>query len=115
MALAEKKCVSCEEMVAPMSLDQAMEMGRQIPGWEIEEKRIERTFTFPDFMGAISFANQIARVAEEENHHPDLHISWGKVRVELSTHKVGGLSENDFILAAKIDALADPAEEPPAI
>ena len=105
MELADKSCVPCEGGVQPLTPDQAHELGRKTPNWEVEEKRIHRTFTFGNFVEAMAFANRIADVAEEENHHPDLHISWGKVVVELSTHKIGGLSENDFILAAKIDKL----------
>lgn len=107
MQLAEKKCIPCEGGVEPLSIEQARKLGEQILGWEIDDKHIEKTFAFADFAQAMEFANKIARIAEEENHHPELHISWGKVRVELSTHKIGGLSENDFILAAKIDKLIE--------
>ncbi len=105
MQLLGKKCTPCEGETKPLSMEQVRKLGEQIPDWKIEDKHIEKTFTFADFAQAIDFANKIAKVAEEENHHPELHISWGKVRVELYTHKIGGLSENDFILAAKIDKL----------
>ncbi len=105
MELTQKTCVACEGGVEPLTPEQARELGSQIPDWTIEDKAIRRTFEFKDFMQAMDFANGIARIAEEQNHHPDLHISWGKVGVELSTHKIGGLSENDFIMAAKIDGL----------
>ncbi len=107
MELAEKRCVSCEGGTEPLSPEEAHELGTQVPDWEIRDGRIERTFGFTNFVEAMDFANRITPLAEQENHHPDLHISWGKVRVELSTHKIGGLSENDFILAAKIDKLAE--------
>ena len=107
MALAERKCTACEGGVEPLSDDQARKMLRETPGWEIVDNRIERTFKFANFVEAMGFANEITRIAEEENHHPDLHISWGKVKVDLSTHKIGGLSENDFTLAAKIDRILD--------
>lgn len=106
MKLAAKRCVPCEGGVEPLSPEEARELGTQVPDWEVHEDRIERTFEVGDFVEAMDFANRITPIAEQENHHPDLHISWGKVRVELSTHKIGGLSENDFILAAKIDELA---------
>lgn len=78
-----------------------------IPGWELDESvpLIRQTFTFPDFKSAFAFAEKIRDIAETEGHHPDLHISWGKVIVELWTHAAGGISENDFIVAAKIDNL----------
>ena len=79
----------------------------QVSGWQVsvDLKKISKEFKFRDFGGAMGFANKIAALAEEEGHHPDLQVSWGKVVVELSTHSIGGLSENDFILAAKIDTL----------
>jgi 4a-hydroxytetrahydrobiopterin dehydratase len=94
-------------MTEPLKPAQAAKAGEQTPGWEIGEKSIERTFRFKNFVAAMDFANKITAIAEEENHHPDLHISWGKVRVELSTHSVGGLSINDFIVAAKINKLLE--------
>ena len=81
-------------------------MGTHIPEWTIWTECIERTYGVKDFASAMDLANKIAAIAEEENHHPDLHISWGKVRVELNTHFIGGLTENDFIVAAKIDRAA---------
>jgi len=76
------------------------------PAWSVADARLERTFRFPDFRHALEFTNRVGGIAERENHHPDLRLSWGKVVVELSTHSVGGLSENDFILAAKVDRIA---------
>jgi len=107
MKLADKRCVPCEGGTEPLSPEKAHELATQVPDWEVREDRIERTFGFANFVEAMHFANKITSIAEQENHHPDLHISWGKVRVELSTHKIGGLSENDFIVAAKIDELAN--------
>lgn len=103
--LADKRCVPCEGGTPPLSRERAEDLRKQTPDWEIVDNRIERTFKFPDFVQAMDFANRITQIAEDENHHPDLHISWGKVRVELSTRAAGGLTENDFILAAKIDRL----------
>ena len=93
----------------PSALTQSeiSELHKEIPAWTVLEdlKMISREFKFKNFAEAIIFAAKIAQLAEEENHHPDLHVSWGKVKVELSTHSVGGLSEKDFILAARIDTL----------
>jgi 4a-hydroxytetrahydrobiopterin dehydratase len=105
MQLADKKCTPCEGGTKPLSIEQARKLGEQILGWKIDDKHIEKTFKFENFAQAMEFANKIAKIAEEENHHPELHVSWGKVRVELYTHKIGGLSENDFVLAAKIERL----------
>ena len=108
MELSERKCAPCEgesDVIAP---DKARELSHQIPDWQLKERSLERTFEFSDFAEAMDFANEIADIAKMENHHPDLHISWGKVKVELSTHKIGGLSQNDFVVAAKIDRLQHP-------
>ena len=107
MALADRKCAACEGGVKPLSDEESRAMLAETLGWEIVDNQIVRTFKFSNFVEAMDFANGITRIAEEENHHPDLHISWGKVKVDLSTHKVGGLTENDFILAAKINRLAE--------
>jgi len=79
----------------------------EVPEWRVSDdaKSISREFIFKDFAEALAFANKIGAVAEQEGHHPDLTVSWGKVGVKLSTHDVGGLSKKDFVLAAKIDAL----------
>ena len=107
MNLEEQKCATIEKGTEPLKPDEAAKLGEQTPGWEIAEKSIERTFKFKNFVEAMDFANKITAIAEGENHHPDLHVSWGKVRVELSTHSVGGLSINDFIVAAKISKLME--------
>jgi 4a-hydroxytetrahydrobiopterin dehydratase len=80
---------------------------KKIPEWELEKKHIERTFEFDDFAGAIDFVNAVAEVAEEEEHHPDIDIRYNKVRLVLSTHSKGGLTELDFGLAERIDTLAE--------
>ncbi len=115
MELSEKKCVSCEGAVSLLAEDDIADLLAQTPGWEQSDGRIERTFRFANFVEAMKFANQITEIAEAENHHPDLHISWGKVRVELSTHSIGGLSTNDFIVAAKINKIWDREEHEQAI
>ena len=105
--LTQKKCVSCEVGGAPLTPDEVQMLYAQVPKWTVSEdsKKIHRTFEFKDFAGALAFADKVGAIAEEEGHHPDLHVSWGKVTVELWTHAVGGLSENDFIVAAKIDRI----------
>jgi 4a-hydroxytetrahydrobiopterin dehydratase len=83
------------------------ELQRNLPSWKvIEEHHLEKPFLFPDFAKALAFVVRIGAVAEEEGHHPDLGLSWGKVDVKIYTHKIAGLTESDFILAAKIDELA---------
>ncbi len=107
MDLTQKHCVPCEGGVMPLFKQDAEEMLKQIPEWTLwpDAKTISREFSFKDFKGAFAFATKVAELAEAEGHHPDMLISWGKVGIELSTHAIGGLSENDFILAAKIDAV----------
>ena len=79
-------------------------------GWSLAAgPRLGKEFRFPDFLQALAFVNKVGALAQEENHHPDLQLAWGKVQVSLWTHSAGGLTENDFILAAKIDALPGPA------
>ena len=82
----------------------------QLEGWTVVGgKRLAKTYRFPDFAQALAFVNRAGAVAEAEGHHPDLYLSWGKVGVELITHAIGGLSENDFILAAKLDEVRSSA------
>jgi 4a-hydroxytetrahydrobiopterin dehydratase len=81
-------------------------MKAQVSGWSVvEEHHLAKTFLFPDFRTALGFVNRVGAVAEQEGHHPDLHLSWGKVEATIWTHKINGLTESDFILAAKIDEL----------
>ncbi|MDP2654090.1 MAG: 4a-hydroxytetrahydrobiopterin dehydratase [Candidatus Omnitrophota bacterium] len=109
--LAQKKCTPCEGKSNPLSAEAAGEYLTHVPGWALQPdaKAIAKDFTMKNFLAAVRFIEKIAVVAEEENHHPDIHLTgYRKLRVELSTHAIGGLSDNDFILAAKIDQL--PAE-----
>jgi len=105
MKLKEQKCVPCHSGMPPLTPEDAQIMHQDVPEWTLKDIRIERTFVFKDFNEAISFVNEVAELAENEGHHPDIHISYNRVRLELTTHKIRGLSENDFILAAKINAL----------
>lgn len=78
----------------------------QLPGWKVvQEHHLEKSFTFPDFKSALAFTNKVGHLAEQQGHHPDIHLAWGKVTITLWTHKIDGLSESDFILAAKMDQL----------
>jgi 4a-hydroxytetrahydrobiopterin dehydratase len=106
--LAQKKCVPCEGKDKPYTKEEAKKLLAQIPGWNLNEAgtMISREYNAKNFMEAVKFINQVAQVAESENHHPDIHLTaYRKLRIELSTHAVRGLSENDFILAAKISEL----------
>ena len=105
--LTQKKCVACEGGAAPLNRVEAEVLLKQISDWNLSEdgKDIRKDFTFQNFVEAMVFANKIANVAESEGHHPDLAVSWGKVGVALTTHAIDGLSENDFIVAAKIDLI----------
>ncbi len=89
-----------------MSDDEVKDQLSKLGGWEREGDALMREFEFANFVGSVDFVNRLTPVAEEMNHHPDLSISWNKVRVSLSTHSAGGITENDFKLAAKIDSLA---------
>lgn len=103
--LASKHCVACKGGTLPLKGDQLIELLKQLgEGWFLEgEQRLEKGFKFKDFKEALDFTNQIGKIAEQEGHHPDIYLSWGKVKVTLYTHKIEGLSESDFIMAAKCD------------
>jgi 4a-hydroxytetrahydrobiopterin dehydratase len=113
-SLAAKSCVPCRGGVAPLTEVEARALQRQTPLWELAEKatRLTRAFEFADFVAAMRFVNRVAEVAEAEGHHPDIAIHWNKVDLVLWTHKIGGLHENDFILAAKIDRLLEEPSRP---
>ena len=105
--LSDKRCVACEGGVPPMARAEAEKLMAELHAdWKLEGDKIERTLKFKDFKDAMAFANGVADLAEAEGHHPELEISYGKVEVELTTHAIKGLSENDFIMAAKIDRLS---------
>jgi 4a-hydroxytetrahydrobiopterin dehydratase len=105
--LFEKKCVQMDSDAVPLTSDEMTSLQMQVPAWKIVNgQKLARAFIFADFKEALVFVNKVGEVAEQENHHPDIHIEEYKhVRIELSTHVLDGLSENDFILAAKIDQL----------
>ena len=105
--LAEKRCTPCAEGTKPLTGEALEDFRRQVSDqWQLDDgKKLIRTLKFDDFRDALDMVNRIGNLADEQNHHPDIHLSYGKVAVELWTHKVNGLSEADFILAAKIDRL----------
>ena len=109
MDLTKKKCVPCEGGVSPMGVAEAMKLQELVKGWGLVTMRgihnLEKKFKFKDFVEAMIFVNKVAVLAEKEGHHPDITINWNKVTMQLSTHAIKGLSENDFIMAAKIDEL----------
>ena len=103
MDLAEKRCVPCRGGVPPLNREQIDKLLPQVAGWEVvEQHHLTRTYTFPDFVSALAFVNRVGEIAEQEGHHPDIYLSWGKVEIRIWTHKIKGLTESDFILAAKI-------------
>lgn len=103
--LVSKTCVACEGGIPPLGPTAIAELGKQIHNnWNIEgDKKLSRSFKLKDFKEAMVFVNRVAILAEEEQHHPDISVSYNRVNIELTTHAIGGLSENDFIVAAKID------------
>lgn len=110
--LAEKHCVPCKGGTPALTGAALASYAAQVPQWTVvREHQLERVFKFPDFVTALAFVNRIGEVAEAENHHPDLELGWGRVAVKIYTHKIDGLSESDFILAAKIDALPQTTKE----
>lgn len=106
-SLLNKRCIPCEEKTKPLSKKEARVLMKEISGWRFDKKygKISKEFEFEDFVDSILFVNKISKIAEDEGHHPDMHIFYNKVFIELSTHSIKGLSLNDFILAAKIDTL----------
>src|SRR3989338_8049276 len=105
MKLKNKKCVPCENGTPPLNKDAIEKYGSKLKqNWKIiDSSKLKRLFKFTNFKEAMKFVNKVAKLAEKEGHHPDIHIYWNKVMLELTTHATGGLSENDFILAEKIE------------
>ena len=108
MKLADKQCVPCTGGVPPLEEPEVEALFEELGnGWILNDPgRLQRVYTFDDFAGAIAFADQAGIIAELEGHHPDLHVSWGACVVEIWTHAIDGLTESDFILAAKIQRMA---------
>jgi 4a-hydroxytetrahydrobiopterin dehydratase len=104
--LASKTCVPCRGGTPPLKGEELDDLWRQIPGWEVvEEHHLRRRFRFKNFREALNFVNRVGELAEEQGHHPDVGFGWGYAEVTVYTHKIDGLTESDFILAAKISEL----------
>jgi 4a-hydroxytetrahydrobiopterin dehydratase len=112
MSLADRNCVPCRGGIPALSAGELDALHAQTPNWDVVERHhLSRKFAFQDFRSALGFVNRVGEVAEAEGHHPDLYLAWGKVEVKIWTHKIDGLTESDFILAAKIDSLHPIDEE----
>ncbi|MDD5057809.1 MAG: 4a-hydroxytetrahydrobiopterin dehydratase [Sideroxydans sp.] len=103
--LNNKQCKPCEGGVPPLTNVEARELLKQLDDWELSDKHIAKTFEFNNYYQVIAFVNAVAWMTHREDHHPDMTVGYNKCHVEYSTHAIGGLSENDFICAAKVDAL----------
>lgn len=106
MSLAEMHCVPCRGGVPPLLGEELERMKAQVVGWQVVDgHHLAKSYKFADFRSALDFVNRVGAVAEQEGHHPDINLSWGKVDIQVWTHKIDGLTASDFILAAKIDGL----------
>ena len=110
--LAARRCVPCRGDTPPLRGEALGKLLAELGGgWRVvDEHHLEKEYRFADFRAALAFVNRLAEVAEREFHHPDIHLAWGRVRLEIFTHKIRGLTESDFVLAAKADALEVPPE-----
>jgi len=105
--LADKKCIPCRGGIPPLKGPELQTLHHLVPAWTVTNAHhIYREFRFPDFKQALDFVNSVGALAEEQGHHPDILLAWGKAGITLWTHKIDGLTESDFIMAAKIDRLA---------
>ncbi len=106
MDLTKKKCIPCEGGVSALNEKEIAELKKHISAeWKVTDKKISREFSFVNFLHTMDFVNKVAELAEQEGHHPVMHVYYGRAEIELWTHAINGLSENDFIMAAKIDEL----------
>ena len=106
--LAQKKCVACEGFETPFSREEAEVLLKQVHDWQLtpDAKSISKSFSFKNFADALTFVNAVGAIAEAEGHHPDIEFGWGRANIHLTTHAIKGLSENDFIFAAKVDQIS---------
>ena len=108
-SLADNKCVPCKGGTPPLTHDQIAPLLEQLEGWQVEDDhKLIKSFKFKNWVEAVEFVNRVTPVAEGEGHHPDLYVRWGEVRAYLWTHKINGLTESDFYMAAKIDRVFAP-------
>ena len=108
--LLNKKCVPCEGGILPFDISEIHKYQKKVDGWDVKEKKdniyfLEKNFVFKNFVNSQNFINKIGEISEQENHHPDISFGWGYAKIAITTHAIEGLSENDFILAAKIDQI----------
>ncbi len=108
--LSEKKCIPCEGGILPFDISEIHKYQKKVDGWDIANKEkniffLEKEFTFKNFLQSQKFVNEVGKISEEEGHHPDILFGWGYAKINITTHAIKGLSENDFILAAKIDKI----------
>ena len=105
-SLASRECVPCRGGVPALTAEQTAPLLAQLSGWQvIEQHHLTKSYAFVDFISALAFVNRVGEVAERNGHHPDIHLAWGRVTIDIWTHKIDGLTESDFILAAKCDAV----------
>ena len=103
--LASRECVPCKGGTPPLSEEKTQQLLGELNGWTVQQEyHLTKSFSFPDFVKALACVNRIGEIAEQQGHHPDLYLAWGKVKMEVWTHKIDGLTESDFIFAAKVDA-----------
>lgn len=107
MSLSEKNCIPCQGGIPPLNQEEAEHLLAQTPGWSLiqDGTRLERRFSFKSFAAALEFVNRVGEISEQEGHHPDICLGWGYANVVYYTHKIGGLHENDFVMAAKVNEL----------
>ena len=104
--LASQTCVPCRGGVPPLKGEELRQILQEVPQWKaVNEHHVTRAFTFPDFKQALAFVNRVGEVAEQQGHHPDILLTWGKAEITMWTHKIDGLTRSDLIMAAKIDQL----------
>lgn len=104
--LAEKRCIPCRGGIPPLTAEEIKPLLDQLEGWSVvDNHHLQKLVQFTDFQTALDFTNQVGAVAEAEDHHPDIYLAWGKVELTLWTHKIDGLTESDFVMAAKVDRI----------
>ena len=108
--LLDKKCIPCEGGISGLNLSEIHKYQKKVDGWDVKENKkkiyfLEKKFTFKNFLESEKFINKVGKISENENHHPDILFGWGYAKIMITTHAIEGLSENDFILAAKIDQI----------
>ena len=108
--LHEKNCIPCRGGIPPFDISEIHKYLKKVDGWDVKKKEnevyfLERNFTFKNFLESQKFVNEVGKISEEEGHHPDITFGWGYAKIDITTHAIKGLSENDFILAAKIDKI----------